>query len=127
MYDAYKISTKINRGELEFSRMSRLFWLPVGLIVLVVYLAIAAIMMAAAFMGMPQSSGSSYTPVYYPTISPYRPLPTPIPYFPVRVPTIPAYVPVRIPTVAPYRPIAIPTIAPVRPIPSIAPYRPMRY
>jgi hypothetical protein len=128
MYDAYKISKKINRGELEFSRKSRLFWLPVGLIVLGVYVVIMAIILAAAFVGMPQSS-QSYTPSTYPPIHPYTPLPTPIqiPYIPVKIPTVPAYVPIKIPTIAPYRPVSIPTIAPVRPIPSIAPYRPMRY
>jgi len=46
MYDAYKTADKINKMKESFSRKSRLFWLPIALIVLVV---LAAVIAAFAF------------------------------------------------------------------------------
>jgi hypothetical protein len=60
MYDAYRTAGKINRGELEFSRKSRLFWIPAILLIIVVAIIILAVISAAAFgIAASQSTPSS--------------------------------------------------------------------
>lgn len=36
VYDAYKTAEKINKGEVEFTRKSRLFWLPVSMYIIII-------------------------------------------------------------------------------------------
>ena len=42
MYDAYKTAESINKNKESFIRKSRLFWLPVGLCLLLIFAVIAA-------------------------------------------------------------------------------------
>jgi len=52
MYEAYRTAERINRREESFSGKSRLFWLPVGTLVLVVLLILASAIVAAFVFGM---------------------------------------------------------------------------
>jgi archaeal type IV pilus assembly protein PilA len=50
MYDAYITAEKINRGEIGFTRKSRLFWLPVVLFVVMIVVTILLAAVIAAFV-----------------------------------------------------------------------------
>lgn len=52
MYDAYSTAEKINRREIGFTRKSRLFWLPVVLLVLMVVTILLAAVIAGFVFGM---------------------------------------------------------------------------
>jgi len=49
MYDSYKGAERINKGEENFSGKSGLFWLPVALLVLVIFFIVAAVIAAFVF------------------------------------------------------------------------------
>jgi FlaG/FlaF family flagellin (archaellin) len=50
MYDAYTTAEKINRGEIGFTRKSRLFWLPVILLVVMILVTIILAAVIASFV-----------------------------------------------------------------------------
>jgi tetratricopeptide (TPR) repeat protein len=52
MYNAYTTAEKINRNEIEFTRKSRLFWLPVAVLVAMIALLIASFALAFFVFGM---------------------------------------------------------------------------
>jgi FlaG/FlaF family flagellin (archaellin) len=52
MYDAYRTAEQINRREVEFKGKSRLFWLPVVLIIVIIITVILAAVIAAFVFGM---------------------------------------------------------------------------
>jgi hypothetical protein len=58
MYDAYMTAERINRGELAFQRKSRLFWLPLVLIILGIVAIFLAAVFAAFILGMAGAPGS---------------------------------------------------------------------
>lgn len=66
MYEAYRTAERINRREESFSGKSRLFWLPVGLFVLVILLILASAVIAAFVFGMTgaQSVSQGYSSQY---------------------------------------------------------------
>jgi len=43
VYDAYKTAEKINKGEVEFTRKSRLFWLPASMYIIIAMIAFISI------------------------------------------------------------------------------------
>ena len=49
MYNAYKTAERINKGEITFTRKSRLFWLPVAIFVLAIVVILAAVIAAFIF------------------------------------------------------------------------------
>jgi len=67
MYDAYSIAGKINRREIPFARKSRLFWLPVVLLVAMIVILIVAFVFAFLFIAAaagahgPGGSSSAYS------------------------------------------------------------------
>jgi FlaG/FlaF family flagellin (archaellin) len=67
MYDAYRTAERINRGELPFTRKSRLFWLPVVGFILMILSVVLAAVIAAFIFGMagattgPGSYAHTYT------------------------------------------------------------------
>jgi len=139
MYDAYKTAERINRKKESFFRKSRLFVLPVILLVFLIFTVIAAFI-----FGMAGSTTSPSLPItLFPgpiqpppmiTIQPYLPQPTPIvqprptftiqPYYPqptsipqpIRTIIVPTYHPQ--PT---YRPQPIP----ISPPPTFTPFHPV--
>jgi hypothetical protein len=52
MYHAYTTAQRINQGAVVFERKSRLFWLPVALIILMIVMLIIAAVFAAFIFGM---------------------------------------------------------------------------
>ncbi|MEI6842622.1 MAG: type IV pilin [Methanomicrobiales archaeon] len=49
MYDAYKMANRVNNKELEYEGKSKLFWLPIALIILWVIVIVAAVFAAFVF------------------------------------------------------------------------------
>lgn len=66
MYEAYMTAERINKKEESFSGKSRLFWLPVGLFILVVVSILIAAVVAAFVFGMAgaQSTSGVYSSQY---------------------------------------------------------------
>ena len=62
MYDAYTTAEKINRGEIRFERKSRLFWLPVIMVALMVALLVLAggLALVFALAGVASHSTGTY-------------------------------------------------------------------
>lgn len=58
MYDAYTVAGKINRHEIPFTRKSRLFWLPVVLLAVLIVLLIVSF--AFAFLFLAAATGASH-------------------------------------------------------------------
>jgi hypothetical protein len=73
MYNAYTVAKKINRREIAFTCKSRLFWLPVIVLVAIMVLLIASLAVASLVFGMAGNfAHANPTP-------PLTPLPTPFP------------------------------------------------
>jgi hypothetical protein len=102
MNDAYKIADKINKREESFSGKSRLFWLPILLIVFILIIVIL-IIISAAFVAIyypestPPYSGNPVVPVPFKPIVPWPTPPNPFvhppQYIPPEIIRPPQYIP----------------------------------